>query len=246
MSITAAAPHALMPPAAPLLLARGLQHSFGVTRVLAGVDLAVPAGQTLAVMGPSGSGKSTLLHVLAGITRPDAGTVHLDGADISAMPDRERSRLRRTRFGFVFQFGQLLPELPADENVALPLMLAGTRRGEAVRVAREWLGKLGLEGLQGRRPGEMSGGQAQRVAVARAVVTSPSVVFADEPTGSLDQRTGWDVMQLLTSTCQASGAALVVVTHDPHVAGWCRRVVEVRDGLVVSDRATAPATQATR
>ncbi|GGV30684.1 ABC transporter ATP-binding protein [Actinomadura cremea] len=216
----------------PVLAGRGLVRRFGTTVALDGVDLAVARAETVAIMGPSGSGKSTLLHCLAGITKPDAGEVRLLGERIDALGERRRSVLRRTRFGFVFQFGQLLPELPAEENVALPLMLNGVPRREAVRAARGWFGPLGLAGMEGRRPGELSGGQAQRVAIARALVPRPAVVFADEPTGSLDQATGHDTMRLLVEATRRNDASLVVVTHDASVAAWCDRTVEVRDGRV--------------
>ncbi|WP_204023437.1 ABC transporter ATP-binding protein [Sinosporangium siamense] len=222
-----------------VLEGRALEKRFGSTVALAGVEQAVRQGEALAVMGPSGSGKSTLLHCLAGIMKPDAGEVHLLGRRVDTMGERERSALRRTRFGFVFQFGQLLPELPAEENVALPLMLGGVPRGQAVRQARGWFAPLGLTGMEGRRPGELSGGQAQRVAIARALVTRPAVVFADEPTGALDQTTGHEVMNLLVSAIKENGAALVVVTHDRQVADWCDRVVEVRDGRIVTPAAGA-------
>ncbi|WP_406312968.1 ABC transporter ATP-binding protein [Streptosporangium sp. NBC_01639] len=211
----------------------GLVKRFGPTVALGGVGLAVHAGEAVAIMGPSGSGKSTLLHCLAGIMKPDAGEVNLLGGRVDTMGERERSALRRSRFGFVFQFGQLLPELPAEENVALPLMLGKVSRADAVRRAREWFGPLGLGGMEGRRPGELSGGQAQRVAIARALVTRPAVIFADEPTGALDQSTGHDTMRLLVEATKHNGASLVVVTHDVEVARWCDRVVEVRDGQII-------------
>lgn len=217
---------------APRLSARGLVKRFGTTTALGGVDLDLAPGEALAVMGPSGSGKSTLLHCLAGILAPDEGTVALDGAATTAMSDRERSLLRRTSYGFVFQFGQLLSELPAVENVALPLQLLGTQRAEANARAAALLGGLGLAGMEDRRPGELSGGQAQRVAVARALVHGPQVVFADEPTGALDQATGREVMDALTQSVRSAGASLVVVTHDESVASWCGRRVEVVDGVV--------------
>ncbi|NBE98373.1 ABC transporter ATP-binding protein [Nonomuraea sp. KC401] len=216
-----------------VLVGRGLAKRFGQTVALGGVDIAVRAGEAVAIMGPSGSGKSTLLHCLAGIMKPDAGEVHLLGRRIDTMSERRRSALRRTRFGFVFQFGQLLPELPAEENVALPLMLDGVPRAQAVRRAREWFAPLGLQSMEGRRPGELSGGQAQRVAIARALVSRPAVVFADEPTGALDQRTGHDTMRLLAEATKHNDASLIVVTHDPEVAAWCDRAAEVRDGLIV-------------
>lgn len=211
----------------------GLVKRFGPTVALGGVGLAVHVGEAVAIMGPSGSGKSTLLHCLAGIMKPDAGEVNLLGGRVDTMGERERSALRRSRFGFVFQFGQLLPELPAEENVALPLMLGKVSRADAVRRAREWFGPLGLGGMEGRRPGELSGGQAQRVAIARALVTRPAVIFADEPTGALDQSTGHDTMRLLVEATKHHGASLVVVTHDVEVARWCDRVVEVRDGQII-------------
>ncbi|MFI7135327.1 ABC transporter ATP-binding protein [Nonomuraea sp. NPDC050153] len=217
-----------------VLVGHALTKRFGQTVALGGVDIAVRAGEAVAIMGPSGSGKSTLLHCLAGIMRPDSGEVHLLGRRIDAMGERGRSALRRTRFGFVFQFGQLLPELPAEENVALPLMLGGVPRAQAVRQAREWFAPLGLHSMEARRPGELSGGQAQRVAIARALVTKPAVVFADEPTGALDQQTGHDTMRLLVEATRHNDASLIVVTHDPNVAGWCDRTVEVRDGQLLS------------
>ena len=219
--------------ATPRLAARGLVHRFGDTTALAGVDVDLADGGSLAVMGPSGSGKSTLLHVLAGILVPTAGTVHLRGTPVQSLSEKERSLLRRRSYGFVFQFGQLLSELSARENVALPAMLTGTSRAEAQAAADRWLAQLGLAGAEGRRPGELSGGQAQRVAVARALATHPDVVFADEPTGALDQATGHDVMKLLVETTREVGASLVVVTLDADVAAWCDRRIDMRDGLVV-------------
>lgn len=217
------------------LSARGLVKRFGATTALAGVDLDVAPAESVAVMGPSGSGKSTLLHCLAGILVPDTGTVALSGRPLQGLDERQRSLVRRRQYGFVFQFGQLLSELPAIENVALAPMLNGTSRKEATELAGRWLASLGLAGMEGRRPGELSGGQAQRVAVARALITGPEVVFADEPTGALDQATGHEVMRILTETTRLAGASLVVVTHDADVAAWCDRRVEVRDGRVVAD-----------
>lgn len=236
-AIAAAAPEG----SGAVLAASGLVKSFGTARALAGVDVAVGSGESLAVMGPSGSGKSTLLHVLAGIMTPDAGKVTLGGEPISGLSERARTTLRRRRFGFVFQFGQLLPELPAIENVALPLMLDGIPRRDAEARSADLLGPLGLAGLEGRRPGELSGGQSQRVAVARALVTAPDVIFADEPTGSLDSRSGVEVMNLLTGACRSQGAALVLVTHDRQIAAWCERTIAMRDGLVSGEyRRPAP------
>ena len=217
------------------LTGRNLVKNFGAVKALAGVDVTIPAGQSVAVMGPSGSGKSTLLHCLSGILPVTSGEITVGGTSVTSLNDAGRSRLRLKAFGFVFQDGQLVPELPANENVALPLMLAGASRRSAIREANSWLTKVGLESERKRRPGEMSGGQAQRVAVARALASSPSVVFADEPTGALDQATGHEIMQILTTTARMSGATLVVVTHDPNVAGWCDRLIEIRDGRIHAD-----------
>jgi putative ABC transport system ATP-binding protein len=221
----------------PLLTGRGLHKSFGPIPALRGMDLRVDAGEVLAVMGPSGSGKSTLLHCLAGILTPDAGEVLFDGRRVDHMPDRERSRLRRTEFGFVFQFGQLVPELPVLENVALPLLLGGRGRRAAVAAAEEWLPRLGLDGIRHRLPGELSGGQGQRVAIARALIAGPRLVLADEPTGSLDSVAADDVMELLVTTAKAERVGVVLVTHEPRVAAYTDRQVTVRDGRVVQPAA---------
>ncbi|WP_328974500.1 ABC transporter ATP-binding protein [Streptomyces canus] len=215
-----------------VLAGHGLLKKYGSTAALAGVDVEVHERDSLAIMGPSGSGKSTLLHTLAGIVRPDDGQVLLRGERIDNLGENKLSALRRKRFGFVFQSGQLLPELPAEENVALPLMLEGMPRKEAIARARRWFAPLGLDGLELRRPGQLSGGQAQRVAIARALATEPDVVFADEPTGALDQRTSTEVVQLLTSATRETGAALVMVTHDADVAAHCDRILQVRDGRI--------------
>lgn len=223
-----------------IALTKTYGQSAASTHALAGVDVTITPGESVAIMGPSGSGKTTLVHLLAGVLQPTSGSVTWRGRDLVAMPDRERTRLRREEFGFVFQSGQLLPELPAEENVALPLMLGGVRRTQATETARGWLAHLGLAGLEQRRPGELSGGQAQRVAVARALVGRPGVVFADEPTGALDRTTGAEVMHALTRACATTGAALVVVTHDVEVAAWCGRTLHVRDGLLVAHEVTQP------
>ena len=220
-----------------LLTGRGLRKSFGATPALRGMDLSVDAGEVLAVMGPSGSGKSTLLHCLAGILTPDAGEVTFDGRRVDQLPDRERSRLRRAEFGFVFQFGQLVPELPVLENVALPLLLGGRGRRAAVAAAEEWLPRLGLDGLGRRLPGELAGGQGQRAAIARALIAGPRLVFADEPTGSLDSVAADEVMELLVTTAREERIGVVVVTHEPRVAAYADRRVTMRDGRVVQPAA---------
>ena len=215
----------------PLAL-RGIRlaHRFGATPVLQGADLVVHRGEVVAVTGPSGSGKSTLLHCLAGILRPDDGEVWLGSDRIDEWSEARRTALRGSRLGFVFQFGQLLPELPAVENVALPLMLGGVRRSTAVARAAAWFPPLGIDGLEQRRPGQLSGGQEQRVAIARALVTEPEVVFADEPTGAVDTDTGRRLIDLLTGLAARTGTGLVIVTHDADVAARCHRTILLRDG----------------
>ncbi len=231
MSSTA---HDPVPPTAtdrtPLLSAAGLHKTYGSTPALAGADFAIHAGETVAVMGPSGSGKSTLLHCLAGIVPPDQGAVRYNGRDLGSLSDGERSALRRADFGFVFQFGQLVPELTCEENVALPLRLTGTGRKAAAARATEWLSRLEVDDVRHHRPGQISGGQGQRVAVARALVNSPRVLFADEPTGALDSLNGERVMQLLVAAAQETKAAVVLVTHESRVAAYSDREVVVRDG----------------
>ncbi|GAA0970798.1 ABC transporter ATP-binding protein [Acrocarpospora macrocephala] len=215
------------------LACRDLHKSFGLTHALRGANLSVSAGEVLAVMGPSGSGKSTLLQCLAGILTPDSGEVSLDGMRVDLLGDDRRTRLRRTIFGFVFQFGQLVAELPVAENIALPLLLAGDRRRAALSAARDWLPRLGLDGLHDRLPGDLSGGQAQRVAIARALIAGPRVLFADEPTGALDSVAADQVMEVLMDEVRAQGTCVVMVTHEPRVAAYADRTVTVRDGRVV-------------
>jgi putative ABC transport system ATP-binding protein len=225
---------------ATIIEARDVVKSFGQTPALRGASVAVGPGEIVAVMGPSGSGKSTLLHCLAGILTPDAGQVWFAGQRLDTMRENQRSEVRRDRFGFVFQSGQLVPELTAEENVALPLLLGGTRRAAALAEARAWFGRLGLDGLGSRRSGELSGGQAQRVALARGMVTGPQVLFADEPTGSLDSVSGELVMSLMTRTAREQGTTVILVTHDARVAAYADREVIVRDGTVNSLTRAAP------
>ncbi|GAA2455183.1 ABC transporter ATP-binding protein [Streptomyces mauvecolor] len=219
-----------MTPAGSLLVAQDLHKAYGPTPALDGAEFSIHPGEVVAVMGPSGSGKSTLLHCLAGIVTPDSGKIFYDGRELSAMSDAERSALRRTEFGFVFQFGQLVPELTCVENVALPLRLTGVKRKEAERRSLEWMERLEVADLGNKRPGEVSGGQGQRVAVARSLVTQPRVVFADEPTGALDSLNGERVMQLLTEAARSTNAAVVLVTHEARVAAYSDREIVVRDG----------------
>jgi putative ABC transport system ATP-binding protein len=213
-----------------LLSASGLHKTYGSTPALAGADFSIAPGEVVAVMGPSGSGKSTLLHCLAGIVPPDSGSVHYRGQELSVLSDARRSALRRADFGFVFQFGQLVPELTCTENVALPLRLTGVGRKEAEARATAWLERLEVHDVRHHRPGEVSGGQGQRVAIARALVGTPSVIFADEPTGALDSLNGERVMELLTDAARETRAAVVLVTHESRVAAYSDREVVVRDG----------------
>lgn len=225
-----------------VLQAKNLKKIYGsgnnAVHALDGVDLSVKKGEFVAIVGTSGSGKSTLLHILAGIDLPTSGqvTYHVRNNcayELTGISDQDRTMLRRNAFGFVFQSRQLLPELPAVENIALPLMLGGTDYSQATDTAMLWMERLGLKHLASHRPGEMSGGQMQRVAIARALATNPSVVFADEPTGALDQATGREVMGILMDAAQANGSAVVVVTHDPNVAAFCSRTVTMRDGRLL-------------
>ncbi len=215
-----------------LLQARGLVKSYGPTPALRGVDLEVAEGEILAVTGPSGCGKSTLLHCLSGILRPDAGEVLYGGQRLDTRSEADRSRLRRTDFGVLFQFGQLVPELTAAENVALPLLLAGQGRREARAAALTWLERLDVADVADARPGEMSGGQQQRCAVARALVTEPRVLFADEPTGALDALAGERLLACLTRTAHERHTSIVLITHDASVAAYADREITLRDGAV--------------
>ncbi|MFD5334996.1 ABC transporter ATP-binding protein [Streptomyces hawaiiensis] len=217
-------------PAGSLLTAQDLRKAYGPTTALDGAEFSIHPGEVVAVMGPSGSGKSTLLHCLAGIVMPDSGSITYNGREVTAMSDAERSALRRSEFGFVFQFGQLVPELTCVENVALPLRLNGSSRKEAERTALAWMERLEVDDLRKKRPGEVSGGQGQRVAVARSLVTNPRVVFADEPTGALDSFNGERVMELLTDAARSANTAVVLVTHEARVAAYSDREIVVRDG----------------
>ncbi|WP_300047599.1 ABC transporter ATP-binding protein [Trueperella sp.] len=215
-----------------ILEGRALTKSFGPTQAMRGIDLDVQRGEVLAIMGPSGSGKSTLLHTLAAIEAPDQGTVTLNGSRIDTLPDAQRTILRRTEFGFVFQFGQLVPELNALENVMVPLMLGGVHKNEAETQARTWLARVGLTDRADSLPGQLSGGEAQRVAIARALITKPEVLFADEPTGALDSFASEQVMEMIVGLARAEGLTVVMVTHEPMIAAYADREVVVRDGRI--------------
>jgi len=200
---------------------------------LRGVTLDVERGKLTAVMGPSGSGKSTLMHILAGLDRPTSGEVQLAGTSIAELEDNALTRLRREHIGFVFQFFNLLPMLTADENIRLPLMLAGEKPDRAFLA--ELIDKIGLADRLDHRPSELSGGQQQRVAIARALVTRPTVVFADEPTGNLDTTTGTEILELLRSSVEDYGQSLVIVTHDAAAAARAHRILFLADGQIVKD-----------
>ena len=221
------------------LRALELTKTYGTTRALDHVGIAIPAGQSVAVMGPSGSGKTTLLHCLSGILSADSGSIELGLPDrvvnVESLSSEGRAQLRRQSLGFVFQQGMLVPELTAVENTALPLMLNGASRSQAVGYAVQWLSSMGLGGMEERRIGQLSGGQAQRVAIARSQVIDPAIVFADEPTGALDSATAVEVMSILLSATTGRGRTLIVVTHDEGVARRCQRILRLQDGRIVSD-----------
>jgi putative ABC transport system ATP-binding protein len=225
------------PTSASVVEAAGIVRTYGsgetCVNALRGVDLGIAGGQLTAVMGPSGSGKSTLMHILAGLDRPTAGSVTIGGQDITTLSDNDLTLLRREHIGFIFQFFNLLPMLTAEENVVLPLSLAG------VRPDREWVRelteKVGLSQRLGHRPSELSGGQQQRVAIARALVSRPTIMFADEPTGNLDSRTGSEILALLRDMVSTLGQTTVMVTHDAHAAAIADRVLFLADGEIVRD-----------
>jgi len=207
-------------------------YSYGSAPALRGITVEVARGELLAVTGPSGSGKSTLMLCLAGLLRPDAGEVRLGDRIISTESEAARSELRRSEIGVLFQFGQLVAELTAAENVALPLLLSGVKRKPAIAAATIWLDRFGVADQADSRPTQMSGGQGQRVAAARAMVTEPSVLFADEPTGSLDGLAGEQVMTQIVRVAREASTTVVVITHDAKVAAYCEREIVVRDGLL--------------
>jgi putative ABC transport system ATP-binding protein len=217
-----------------LLSGSAIIKNYGPTPALRGVDISVDEGEIVAVTGLSGCGKSTLLHCLAGILRVDGGVVTYRDQDLGLWSEARRSALRRTDFGVLFQFGQLVPELTAAENVALPLLLAGSGRREARKAAVLWLERFGVGELADTRPGAMSGGQQQRCAVARALVTEPRVLFADEPTGALDVLTGERVLTEIVQVARAQNMAVVLVTHEAQIAAYADREVTLRDGAVDS------------
>jgi putative ABC transport system ATP-binding protein len=224
--------------AVPVVTASDVTRRFGegdtAVDALRGVSLEVQPGELVAIMGPSGSGKSTLMHVLAALDRPTSGHVTIAGEDVGSMPDSDVTLLRRRHIGFVFQFFNLLPMLTAEENIALPLSIAGTKPEKAF--FDELVGKVGLADRRNHRPAELSGGQQQRVAIARALVSRPTVVLADEPTGNLDSSTGQEILQLLRGATEEYGQTTVMVTHDAHAAAIADRIFFLGDGLIVNER----------
>ena len=210
-----------------------IKKSYGETHAMRGISLNIKRGEVLAIMGPSGSGKSTLLHTLAGITTPDSGRVYFNGSRIDNLTDRQRTMLRRTKFGFVFQFSQLVPELTAIDNVAIPLLLNGVDRRAAYRQAEQWLNRVGINDAKLHNlANQLSGGQIQRVAIARAMIINPEVLFADEPTGSLDSLNSELVMKMFIRTAKDNGTTVVMVTHEPTIAAYADREIIVRDGKI--------------
>ncbi|HEY6776236.1 MAG TPA: ABC transporter ATP-binding protein [Thermoleophilaceae bacterium] len=225
--------------------ARDLSRRFGAgataVDALRGVSVAVSEGELTAVMGPSGSGKSTLMHLLAGLDRPTAGEVWIDGTPIAALGDTQLTKLRRRHVGFIFQFFNLLPMLTAEENILLPLALTGERADS--EWSRELIAQVGLADRRRHRPAELSGGQQQRVAIARALISRPTVVFADEPTGNLDSTTSSEILELLRSSVSSYGQTTVMVTHDAHAAAIADRILFLADGRIVKQLGRSSAHQ---
>ena len=224
-------------PAHAAVEARGLTRVYGegttAVEALRGVDIDVKTGELVAVMGPSGSGKSTLMHILAGLDKPTAGTVMIAGTEITQLDDSHLTRLRRQHIGFVFQFFNLLPMLNAEENVLLPLSIAGEKPDRAW--LDELLAKMGLDKRRDHRPSELSGGEQQRVAIARSLVSRPTILFADEPTGNLDSKTGGEILDLIRESVDSYGQTTVMVTHEPRAAATADRILFLSDGLIVKE-----------
>jgi putative ABC transport system ATP-binding protein len=232
----------------PIVSATALTKVYGTgdtaVTALDGVDLAVEPGEFVAVMGPSGCGKSTLLNLLGGLDTPTSGSIYIDGIEVASMTDDELTAIRRRKIGFIFQFFNLIPVLTATENAALPLTLDGTAAADAAERSREWLRNVGLAERLDNRPDQLSGGQQQRVAVARALVTNPALILADEPTGNLDSRSSDEIAQLLTTASSEWGRAILMVTHDPRIAAHADRIVFMSDGRIVDDTKIADSAAA--
>jgi len=219
---------------------QGVKKAYRMGKVivpaLRGVSFEVREGEFLAVLGPSGSGKSTLLHLIGCLDRPDEGKIIVDGADVLKLSDEELAELRLRKIGFVFQFFNLLPRLTAIKNVELPLIIAGVPEKEARERAKEMLRLVGLEARVSHRPTELSGGEQQRVAIARALINNPKIVLADEPTGNLDTKSGWEIVQLMKRLNEERGQTFIVVTHDPHIAETADRILYLKDGLIEGEK----------
>lgn len=215
---------------------RGITKSFDHLQVLRGIDLDIEAGQVVSIVGPSGAGKTTLLQIMGTLDRPDAGTIEIDGTDVSAMKQGKLAEFRNKKIGFVFQFHQLLPEFTALENVMIPAFIAGTDRKQARERAEELLAFMGLSGRADHKPNELSGGEKQRVAVARALVNRPAVVMADEPSGSLDSHNKQELHKLFFDLRDKFGQTFVIVTHDEHLADLCDRTIHMQDGVIVEQQ----------
>lgn len=216
-----------------IIQAENIHKSFGALAVLKGVNLQVHKGEILSIVGASGAGKSTLLQILGTLSSADSGNLYIDGCDVSGLSRDALADFRCHHIGFVFQSHHLLPEFSAEENVMIPAMIAGVSSREARRNAREWLARLGLEERFQHKPSELSGGERQRVAIARAVINNPSVLFADEPTGSLDSSTKQDIQNVLFDLRKSTGQTIVLVTHDPELASSCDRCLKMKDGRFV-------------
>ena len=219
---------------------RSIYKSYGGLNVLKGINLDIATGEVLSIVGPSGAGKTTLLQIAGTLERPDSGSVCYDGKDITGLPDKKLSAFRNANIGFVFQFHQLLPEFTALENAAMPLLIGGERRGKAEKRAAELLGTLGLSERLKHKPAQLSGGEKQRVAIARAIANAPAVVFADEPTGSLDSHNRDEIRQIIRSLNEQTGQTFVIVTHDPSVAAISDRIVSMSDGMITGVDKTGP------
>ncbi len=239
---------AVQPATQTVVSARGVTRRYGegdtAVDALRGIDLDIERGKLTAVMGPSGSGKSTLMHILAGLDKPTSGDVEIDGTSITKLSDAELTKLRRRHIGFVFQFFNLLPMLNAEENVLLPLSIAGAKPEK--EFYENLLQNVGLADRRKHRPSELSGGQQQRVAIARALVSRPTVVFADEPTGNLDTTTGGEILDLLRNSVDGYGQTTVIVTHEARAASYADRVLFLADGLIVRDLGRTSASEVLR